>query len=213
MSVSGVSTGYNYYSYSSQSTSQKDAINQLVKNYTSTSKGVFQPKLDKNSDSVWDSNELQNYASALKKATGRELDVDAIIEEYGNADGKVDSSGQTRINADDALQLSGLQSDWIKVNTNTSSSTSSTSKTSETSDLFDSMSISKKTSFSRVMNRAETQQQLISNFSISGMNGSDMVSLLNSSNDMMVYGKTLRSSYKDSDFYSAMLGQLMNFTV
>jgi hypothetical protein len=87
---------------------RKYAAFDAVRNFTYAYNGQLQPLLDKNNDGLWSEGELNNYAEAYNKATGRELDVAAILEKYGNGSGAIDPTNQALMKKDDALQLKNL---------------------------------------------------------------------------------------------------------
>jgi len=191
-----------------------------VSNYTYEYLGSLRPKLDKDADGVWSRDELQNYADSYKKATGTALDVDKILEKYGNGNDYISYDGQNQAIKADALGLSTLKSLHTQANaktttdsTTSSSSTSSSSGTSNSSKDYDlssmleSMSTSGKMSFVKFMNQSESISSLISNMmSYSSSSSIDMFSLMNQQTTAKLYAATQKSS---TDLTS-MSNQLMN---
>jgi len=86
------------------------SINGALSQYTYSYQNQMRVNLDKNDDAFWDKSELQAYADAYQKATGTALDVNKLIEKYGNEDGLIDYAAQQQMYKDDALGFSKLSS-------------------------------------------------------------------------------------------------------
>lgn|GEM_PF-2004947 len=219
-STSSSSSSSSTSTSSTISSSTKAAINSTVSKYTYEYLGSLRPKLDKDADGVWSRDELQNYADSYKKATGTALDVDKILEKYGNGNDYISYDGQNQAIKAGALGLSTLKSLHTQANaktttdsTTSSSSTSSSSGTSNSSKDYDlssmleSMSTSGKMSFVKFMNQSESISSLISNMmSYSSSSSIDMFSLMNQQTTAKLYAATQKSS---TDLTS-MSNQLMN---
>ena len=221
-SSSSTSTSTSASASSTTSSSTKAAINSTVSKYTYEYLGSLRPKLDKDADGVWSREELQNYADSYQKATGTALDVDKILEKYGNGNDYISYDGQSQAIKADALGLSTLKSLHTQANakattdSTTSSSSTSSSSSSGTSDsskdydlssMLESMSTSGKMSFVKFMNQSESISSLISNMmSYSSSSSIDMFSLMNQQTTAKLYAATQKSS---TDLTS-MSNQLMN---
>ncbi len=194
-----------------------DAVNAFSYEYG----GKLQPLLDKNSDGMWNKDELTSYAAALNKATGTKLDVDALITKYGNADGNIDPKNQTAMKDSDALKLSALKSAYESARTTPAVSLTNKEPTSSyksqasgqkdfsVQDLLGSMSSSGKMSFSTGINRLDNQSALLNSFNMSS--SSSMSSLLSSANSLNMYKAA--SGGNSQAVYAAMSGSLMNFAL
>lgn len=117
------------------STAASNAVNNTLSTYTYTYQNKLQAKLDKNDDAVWSRDELQNYADSYATATGKKLDVNALMEKYANADGVIDYKSQQQMKSDDALGFNNLQAlaEELKKSNSTSSSSSTSSTASSAS--------------------------------------------------------------------------------
>lgn len=230
-SSTGSSTGSTVGSASKPITMTQDqraTIYSAVGNYTYEYGGELQPLLDQNNDGMWSKDELSEYASAFKKATGRELNVDAIIEKYGNEDGEIDPKNQAQIQKDDALGLSTLKATYdsavqeaeksyyapnpvTKDTTNQGKAASSTSM----SDLLQGMSSSGKMYFSRAIQSMESTQNMLNSFlGASGSSSSGLFSLANARTDAINSYKLQMAQGGDaSTLYQNMSSMSMNYAV
>lgn len=210
-------TGTTSTTAASMSLEKKAAIYDAVRAFTFDYSGKLQPVLDKDKDGMWSREELQNYANAYKKATGNVLDVDKLMEQYGNENGYIDPTNQAKMKSADALGLSALKTAFDKANaaptvTYNDAKAASSKKTGSYSleELLNTMSPSGKAYFSVMTNKLNSQSALLDNFTAtSTSSGSfDMLNLLSSRNTLQMY-KAMGSGALSS----AMSGQLMNFTL
>lgn len=224
-SASSTSAATSAASKSSTMTQQKkfdiyDAVNSFSYEYNNK----LEPLLDKNDDGMWNREELTNYATAFNKATGEKLDVDALITKYGNEDGAIDPKNQAKIRDNDALKLSTLKTSYDTARaTATTAAVTNKEPTKYTAgkntsdysveDLLGSMSSSGKMFFATNINKLDNVSAMLSNFDSSfGSSSSDMFNLISSTNSLNMY-KSMASSGNAQSLYSAMSGQLMNFTL
>ncbi len=108
------------------------SVNGVLNTYTYSYGNTTRAKLDTDNNAAWTEDELRSYADAYKSATGKELDVDALMEKYAKTltyeDGTtvygIDVKSQEQMMKDDALGFSVLKS----AAASSSSTSSSTSK-------------------------------------------------------------------------------------
>ncbi len=108
------------------------SVNGVLNTYTYSYGSTTRAKLDKDDNAAWTEDELREYANAYKEATGKELDVDALMEKYATTikyeDGSsvygISSKAQEQMMNDDALGFSVLKA----AASASESSSSSTSK-------------------------------------------------------------------------------------
>lgn len=209
--------------------SAKDAAIQAVRQFSYEYSGKLQPLLDKNDDGVWGKDELQKYADLYSKATGKTLDVDKLMETYGNEDGVIDPSGQASMKKADALDLAGLKSaydvatakpestGYVKPYEAYTEDTTIRGKSTggfSLNDLLGSMSSSSKAAFSLKVNRYENMGNMLSQMT-GGYSSSSSFNLLSMStvrSAASTYTQTNSLGSSSSSLYSAMSGQLLNFT-
>ena len=181
------------------------SINSVLGNYTYNYGQKLQPRIDKDNDARWSKTELQNYANAYGKATGNKLDVDSLLEKYGQ-NGYIDTKGQGAVKKDDALGLSKLEN---AAQTAFQQMQRPAAKAPSLEELLADMSGSRKAYFSSAISKYNSQQSLLNNFS--SMNGSyGFESVLSARSAANMY--RLQMNYSGGDAYTAMSGQLMNFT-
>jgi hypothetical protein len=101
---------------------RKNAAIDAVRAFTFSYGGKLQPLLDKNNDGLWSRDEIQLYADAFGRATGKKLNVDEIMEKYGaeveveslsgsiSTTFAIDPTQQAKMKKDDSLRLNDLLS-------------------------------------------------------------------------------------------------------
>ena len=99
---------------------RKNAAIDAVNAFTFSYGGKLQPLLDKNNDGLWGRDEIELYAQAFSRATGKKLNVDEIMKKYGSEvevealNGSksttfaIDPTQQAKMKKDDALHLGDL---------------------------------------------------------------------------------------------------------
>lgn len=216
----------NFFDTTAQRNQVFDAVNAFTYQYG----GKLIAQLDKNDDGMWNKEELTNYAAAYKKATGTELDVDAIMEKYGNEDGYIDPTNQGKIQKADALGLNALKTAYdnaivaressirntdpykgYKVDTTISGKAGDADFSMD--GLLSTMSPERKMAFSVAINRLNANAGILGSFGMSNSGtGIDIFSMLSSKNsyDMLNVASTGKNSAAVTE---AMSGQLMNFTL
>lgn len=211
--AAGTSSSAGTSAASSMTTTQKQAISSAVENYTYTAYGKLQPKLDKNDDGRWSKSELTNYANAYKKATGETLDVDAIMKKYAGPSGYIDPKNQAAMKADDALGLSKLESLLVEAAKEPASSAASKTNDFSLEELLKTMSPANKMYFSNMLQKTETMSNLLNGFNSSyNSNSFGMYDIISDRNTVAQLYRG-QSQYSSSAMYSAMAGQLMNFSI
>lgn len=201
---------------------QKFAVLDAVRAFSYEYNGKLQPLLDKDKDGMWSKDELTNYASAYKKATGGTLDVNSLIEKYGNEDGYIDPTNQAKMKSSDALGLTNLKTAYDKALATKSTTSYNDAKLSGTAsksddsfslqDLLGSMSSNGKAYFSMMINKYDSQSSMLNAFGMNSSSSSfDMSGLLSGANALQMYRSA--STYGNSSAaQAAMSGQMMNFT-
>lgn len=185
------------------------AIQGTISQYTYGTQRSLQPKLDKDDDGRWSKSELNNYAKAYNKATGESLDVDKLLEQYGDENGYIQADSQAQMRKDDALGLSKLSDAAGKVTTEGLQQQATPSL--NLSDLMESMSESGKMGFARVVRQAESMSALLQGFGSGGQSSDGMFGLsstLSQSNAAKLYQVQMR--YAGASGASAMSNQLLN---
>ena len=115
LNVGAVKNHINHYPKSNSP--PNDLMSRFIKNASIfAGKGVLQLDFDKKRGGLWDRSDLLDYAIAVRNSTGVTVDIDALIEVYGNEDGMIDAKGQAELMKDDALMLAFLQDEWVKMN-------------------------------------------------------------------------------------------------
>ncbi|MCL2033576.1 MAG: hypothetical protein FWG94_02465 [Oscillospiraceae bacterium] len=205
---------------------QRDATLEAVHRFTYSYGKELRPKLDMDDDGLWSRDELSEYARLFERSTGQKLDVDAIIEKYGNDDGFIDPLNQAKVLKDDALKLSALKSAFDEVsnvnyyspNPVTSNSVSQERRQSggvSMQDLLEGMSSSSKMRFSVMIQNMESQQNMLNEFMWTGGNASGgMFALANARTDAMnMYRLQMIQGGGPGALFGEMPGTGMNFSI
>lgn len=200
------------------STAKAGSVNDIlsvINTYTNRSKNYLSLQLDKDGDAQWSRKEVEDYATAYNKATGKIIDVDKIMEKYADDNGKISTASQKKIATADALGLGNVKSAYEGLYVNPATSTVDTSASSKNSslnltDLMATMSSAKKASFSVAVNKADNMSALLQNFSsASGGSSFDVFSILSAQNAAKLYSLQLGSGASGSSDTS-MSNQLLS---